>query len=136
MRSLLLFTLILLTSSFCLGQDQDTTTRTALPLRIQEEALDTTLAIWVAEPTPINLSEITKEIGKPPEKARSGTVVFRVLIDSTGAYARHQVLKTPDSLLTKHYEPYLPRIRFSPAILQGRPIPVWINIPFRFKVLH
>ncbi len=140
MRPLLLFTLILIASSFCFGQDQDTTTKTAMPLKIQEEAptktLDTlTFNPFVERPMPSNLDSVTKAIPSLPTDIGAGSVVFRVFVDSVGGYERHEIISTNNLQLPQYFEPHLPKIRFVPGMLQGRPVAYWVLIPLKYMVL-
>lgn len=92
------------------------------------------------EPRPINLDSIKQELDSlilpkivvPIPKKRFEQVIFRVLIDTSGHYVKHQLLKTTDSLLVDSVEPFLPRLIFTPGLFYGKPTPFWLNIPFRF----
>lgn len=90
------------------------------------------------EPQPVNLDDIKKRIGYPPaarEAGIEGTVVVRVLVDEKGNYVKHIVLQSPHPLLEKAVVKELPNLKFTPGIQAGKPIRVWVNIPFRFTLL-
>lgn len=89
------------------------------------------------QPSPVNLDEIRAAV-KYPQMAKDagiyGKVVFRVLIDENGRYKKHKVLKTPHPWLTEACVKHLNKIRFTPGIQAGKPIPVWVTVPFDFKI--
>ncbi len=90
------------------------------------------------EPTPVNMADIQKLIGYPQiarDAGIEGTVVVRVLVDKSGNYDRHRVINQVHPILTKAVEEHIDKLRFSPAIQGGKPIPFWVNIPFNFKLL-
>jgi protein TonB len=90
------------------------------------------------EPQPVNMDDIKKRIGYPPaarEAGIEGTVLVRVLVDEKGNYVKHIVLQSPHPLLQKAVEKELPSLKFTPGIQAGKPIRVWVNIPFRFALL-
>ncbi len=60
---------------------------------------------------------------------------MRVLVDKTGKYKKHVVLKDPHPILTKAVEKKLGKLQFTPGIQGGQPIKVWVTIPFDFKLL-
>lgn len=88
------------------------------------------------EPIPINMDEVSKCIGVPVfDPDRSSFYVFRILVDAKGNYQKHLIIKGDNSLLQTSIETCLLNLTFTPAIQEGRPIPFWINIPFRVKTL-
>ena len=62
-------------------------------------------------------------------------MIVRVLVDKTGKYKKHVVLKDPHPILTKAVEKKLNMLQFTPGIQGGQPIKVWVTIPFDFKLL-
>jgi protein TonB len=87
------------------------------------------------EPYPLNMHEIKKLIGYPQiarDAGIMGTVVVRVLVDKNGAYQRHKVIKSVHPILDQAVEAQLHKLRFEPALQGGKPIPYWVNIPFKF----
>ncbi|MEL6132883.1 MAG: TonB family protein [Bacteroidota bacterium] len=89
------------------------------------------------EPQPLNLPEVQASIGYPEEaraKGIEGTVVTRILVDSTGRYIKHIVISDPDPALTRAVSERLSALKFDPAIAGGKPINFWVNLPFRFKL--
>ncbi|MCX8113047.1 MAG: energy transducer TonB [Bacteroidia bacterium] len=104
----------------------------------KEEEPDPSAFIAVEkEPQPVNMDEIKKRIGYPPlakEAGIQGKVIVRVLVGKTGKYEKHIVLRSPHKLLTEAVEKELPNLEFSPGIQAGKPIKVWVTIPFDFQL--
>lgn len=90
------------------------------------------------EPEPINLNDLIQMIGYPPEAKASkiqGKVIIRVQIDTKGNYVKHIVIKNPHPFLTQAVESKIAFLKFEPGIQHGKPIKVWVTIPFDFKLL-
>jgi TonB family protein len=89
------------------------------------------------EPAPLNLSAVRSAIGYPAaakDAGIEGTVIARVLVNRKGAYVKHKLLGSPPESLAEAVEAKLSMLKFNPAIgSEGAPIPVWINLPFRFR---
>jgi len=97
------------------------------------------MSVVDVEPTPTNMNDVRRIIGYPPlarEADIEGKVIVRVLVTEEGSYKKHIVLKDPHPLLTKAVEDKLPEISFSPAVLEGQPVKVWVTIPFDFKLMR
>ncbi len=91
------------------------------------------------EPTPVNIDDIVSLIGYPQiarDAGIQGQVVVRVLVNKTGNYDRHRVVKSVHPILDEAVEQHLSKLKFTPAIQGGRPIKFWVNIPFNFKLLN
>ncbi len=89
------------------------------------------------QPKPVNMDEIRNLIGYPTmarEAEIEGKVTVRVLVDKSGKYKKHIVLKDPHPILTKAVEKKLNKLQFTPGIQGGNPIKVWVTIPFDFKL--
>jgi len=85
------------------------------------------------EPVPINLDEIRRRIVYPPlaeEAGIQGKVIVRVLVGKDGKYRKHVILKSPHKILTEAVEKELPNLEFTPGMLAGKPVKVWVTIPF------
>ncbi|MCS7189074.1 MAG: TonB family protein [Bacteroidia bacterium] len=110
------------------------------PVEVVEKEEDPDPMGFVAvekEPQPVNMDEIRKRIGYPPlakEAGIQGKVIVRVLVGKTGKYEKHIVLKSPHKLLTEAVEKELPNLEFTPGIQAGKPIKVWVTIPFDFQL--
>jgi periplasmic protein TonB len=90
------------------------------------------------EPTPVNLDQLKGLIGYPPmakEAEIEGKVIVRVQVDKTGHYVKHIVIKDPHPILTKAVTDKISQLSFTPGIQAGKPIKVWVTIPFDFKLL-
>lgn len=91
------------------------------------------------EPAPINLNEVTSNIGYPELLDNAGIygkVIFRIEVDEEGGYVKHEVIRSPHPELSQLIEKELPNLRFTPAILQGRPVRSTVTIPFLFCPTH
>ena len=89
------------------------------------------------EPTPLNLDFVKKLVGYPGEAKEAGikgTVVARILVDKEGNYRKHKMLKSIHPILKNTVEQHLHKLRFRPAMKDGKPIMYWVNIPFKFKL--
>lgn len=93
----------------------------------------------IEEPKPLNMGDIQRLIGYPV-KARDGgiqgNVVVRMLIDSSGKPVDNRVITQVSPVLSNQVEYYLMDLRLSPATINGKAIPFWVNIPFNFKLLN
>ena len=111
-----------------------------LPSSAQEEAypaIDAFVSVE-QEPAPVNMDEIKKLVGYPREAAEAGIqgqVVARVLVGKDGKYISHKIVNQVHSSLADAVGKHIPKLKFTPAIHEGRPIVFWVNIPFNFKIL-
>jgi protein TonB len=89
------------------------------------------------EAKPVNLSEL-KQMVEYPQMAKdagiTGRVVLRVFVNAQGQYVRHIVSKSPHPWLTAAVEQHINKLRFTPAIQNGNPVPMWVNVPFNFTL--
>jgi TonB family protein len=96
---------------------------------------------WVLlekEPVPTNLNTLKGLIGYPPKAKEAniqGKVLLRVQINEQGNYVKHIVVKDPHPYLTDAVTSKIHNIKFVPGIQKGKPIKVWVTIPFDFKLL-
>ncbi len=105
--------------------------------RATEDQKETESATLNKPPMPVNLNEVKSQFDYPKkafEAGIEGRVIFKVLIDEDGRYVKHVVVISPHSLLTKESEKHLPKLRFTPAIQKGKALPVWVSVPFDFKI--
>jgi protein TonB len=89
------------------------------------------------EPKPVNLDEIRKAIGYPKlalEAEIEGRVTLRVLIDKNGKYQRHLVTSVAHKLLVDAVVSKIPLLQMTPGIQGTKAIPVWVTVPFEFKL--
>lgn len=102
------------------------------------EVSPTTFVLLEKEPQAVNMDELKGLIGYPPmakEAEIEGKVVMRVMISPTGDYVKHIVLKDPHPILTKAVEAKISHLKMTPGIQAGKPIKVWVTLPFDFKLL-
>ncbi len=75
-----------------------------------------------------------------PELARisglGGTVIVNIWVDKRGDVKQWRVMKTDPKGLGFEEEvlKIVPKWKFTPAIQSGKPIGVWVAVPFRFKL--
>ena len=84
------------------------------------------------------MDDIKKLIGYPPmakEAEIEGKVILRVQVNKNGNYVKHIKIKDPHPLLTKAVEDQIHNLKFTPGVQAGKPIKVWVTIPFDFKLL-
>ena len=62
-----------------------------------------------------------------------GTVILEAIIDETGCVQRVQVLRSI-SLLDKAAIAAVEQWKYSPTILNGRPVPVRLTVALSFKI--
>jgi periplasmic protein TonB len=110
------------------------------PVEIQaEKEPDPTDFVAVEkEPVAVNMDELRKAVGYPPtakEMQIQGKVVFRIYVDKDGSYLKHIVMRSPHPILTNAVVDKLKLLRFTPGIQAGKPIRVWVTLPFDFKLL-
>lgn len=89
------------------------------------------------EPQAVNLDDIKGMIGYPPtarEAGIEGKVIVRVLVGKTGKYEKHILVRKAHPLLNKAVEDKINNLSFTPGIQAGKPIKVWVTIPFDFKL--
>jgi protein TonB len=89
------------------------------------------------EPMPVNMSEVAALIGYPAmakEANIEGKVTLRVKVDKNGKYAKHIVVKDPHPILTKAVTDKISNLVFTPGIQSGKPVAVWVTIPFNFEL--
>lgn len=89
------------------------------------------------EPDPVNLDDITKMIGYPPaarEAGIEGQVHIRILVGKNGKYEKHVVTRKAHPLLNNAVTSKISKLSFTPAIQSGKPIKVWVTVPFDFTL--
>jgi TonB family protein len=92
-----------------------------------------------SEPQILNLADVQQQIGYPQlakYKGIEGTVHTRVLVDSTGKFVKHMILKSPDKSLDMAVSGSIYYLKFTPALYNGKPVAYWLNIPFEFVLAN
>ncbi len=73
-----------------------------------------------------------------PEEARKqkieGTVWVKMWIDKKGNARRVEILKSDAEIFNQASIDAAMKWKFSPAMLKGEPVDVWVSIPFKFKL--
>ena len=90
------------------------------------------------EPSPTNISEVRNAIGYPEqaiEENIQGTVVIRVLVDESGNYVKHKIVKEIHPALAEAVEAQIANVKFEPATQEGNAVKYWVNLPFPFKLV-
>ncbi|MEM7370644.1 MAG: energy transducer TonB [Bacteroidota bacterium] len=87
-------------------------------------------------PQPTNFQEVFGNFQFPQWKiARDagicGTVIFRIFVNTSGQYTAHELIHSVHPLLSAPLEERIDKLRFSPAMQAGNPVPAWVSIPFR-----
>lgn len=89
------------------------------------------------KPLPLNFTEVRDSISSMRpifgESAIEGNVVLKVLVDENGNYVKHIVLKQVHPILCKAVESQVNKLRFTPALQEGKPIKFWLVLAFNFK---
>lgn len=89
------------------------------------------------QPDPVNLSDIRSRIKYPPilrDAGIEGTVFIKILVDKQGKPVKHLVVKSPHELLEEACVKEIYNLNFTPGIQAGKPIKVWVAIPFKFTL--
>ncbi|MEY3442525.1 MAG: hypothetical protein RLZZ519_806 [Bacteroidota bacterium] len=96
-----------------------------------------TFILLEKEPQAVNLDELKGLIGYPPmavEALIEGRVTLRVMVDKMGNYVKHIVLKDPHPILTRAVTEKIHLLKMTPGIQAGKPIKVWVTLPFNFEL--
>ncbi len=102
-----------------------------------DPAIDALVEVDTA-PIPTNFEQIQREVGYPREAADQGvegTVVARVLLDESGKYVKHEIVKGDHALLVSAVEAKIGMLECSPALKAGKAVRFWVSLPFNFKLL-
>ena len=88
-------------------------------------------------PKPLNLDSVQKSLEYPDvckEKLIQGKVHIKLLVDVDGLVINSIIRKSPDTLISTEVINKTKFLRFLPGINNGKPVRVWVNIPFDFKL--
>jgi TonB family protein len=81
---------------------------------------------------------VTRADPKYPDAALKakiqGTVYIKALVDINGAVAKAEVIKSDAKELNAAALDAAKRFVFKAAVSNGKPVEVWVTIPFRFKL--
>jgi TonB family protein len=83
---------------------------------------------------------VLRPVPEYPELAKrinqEGTVIVKVLINKEGKVQKAILAKTSDEMFTQAALEAAKKWVFTPALMNGQPVPVWIAIPFRFRLVN
>ena len=88
------------------------------------------------EPRPVNLDQVQNCIDLPTGKFSypyTDHLTFQILVNKKGNYVTHKLIQGKRNRHAKSIENCLSQLKFVPAILHGRPVDCWVNIPFRLE---
>ncbi|MEZ4847844.1 MAG: hypothetical protein R3B93_04290 [Bacteroidia bacterium] len=88
------------------------------------------------EPRPVNLDQVQNCIDLPAGKFShpyTDHLTFQILVNKNGNYITHKLIRGKRNRHAKSIENCLSQLKFVPAILHGRPVDCWVNIPFRVE---
>lgn len=68
------------------------------------------------------------------DKKHEGEVWLKLWVGETGTVVEANVLKSDDEIFNKSAIEAGMRWKFKPAIVNGKPVAVWVSVPFRFKL--
>jgi len=81
---------------------------------------------------------ISRVVPEYPDVARrigmEGSVVVQVLLDKNGKVKKAQIAKASDDVFIESALAAAQKWVFTPALMQGKPVTVWVSIPFRFRL--
>jgi TonB family protein len=89
------------------------------------------------EPDPLNYPKVASMIEYPKAAYNyliEGKVLARILVDTSGHYRKHVILKSPHPALEEAVAVKLPELRFKPAEYAGQKRTAWVTLPFEFKI--
>ncbi|MEX1185338.1 MAG: TonB family protein [Gemmatimonadaceae bacterium] len=83
----------------------------------------------------------TVQVPYPEALRRSrvgGEVVAQFVVNTLGLpeASSFKVLRSSNELFTAAVRAHLPRMRFTPAVVQGRPVRQLVQMPFQFNIVH
>lgn len=115
----------------------DTIEETTLDVTKIEEAPDTDLPsiYFVAEKQPLPIKQVAPEYPDFVKKMNvEGTVWLQCVVDKNGNVGKIDVLKSVLPQLDDEAKKALKKWKFQPAESGGKPVAVWVKLPFEFKL--
>ncbi|MEO0468529.1 MAG: TonB family protein [Bacteroidota bacterium] len=89
------------------------------------------------DPIPLNMSEVSADIGYPKlarDSGIEGEVLIRLLLDEDGKYIRHRVIQSSHPILAQAVEIHINKLYFIPGREHNTPCKYWLNVPFNFHL--
>jgi TonB family protein len=65
-----------------------------------------------------------------------GDVLVKVRVNARGDVVNARVIRTDDDIFNEAALTAARQWKFTPAVLKGEPVAVWVSIPFRFRLKH
>jgi protein TonB len=88
--------------------------------------------IW---PTPVSIPKPEyPELGIKIDL--EGSVIVKALLDKEGRVKKTILVKSSHEMFSQPALDAAQKCVFTPAIMNGNPVPVWVSIPFKFKLTH
>lgn len=87
---------------------------------------------------PLNMRAVKNAIGYPQvarDKGIEGMVVLRILVDKKGNIQDYKTIVAESPLLEEAVIAHIAELQFKPGRTDGKPIAMWVNIPFNFKLV-
>lgn len=91
------------------------------------------------EPKPINIEKIKRSVSYPViarNRGIQGQVNMRVLVNEEGEIIEYKIINQVHPFLASDVEAYILDLTFTPALIDGKPIMFWVNIPFNFTIMN
>jgi len=83
-----------------------------------------------AEKPPVDMKAVDVE----PKPGQEGTVWVKVWVTAKGEPKDVEVLKSENPVFNQAALDAAKEYRFTPAEIKGKPVAVWVTIPFKFKL--
>lgn len=96
------------------------------------------MAVLEKAPQALNLDSIKRKVGFPPKaywERIQGRVILRLRINENGETTHCVILKDPHEILTAAVLKHIFQLRWTPAMLNGKKVACWENVPFEFMIL-
>lgn len=90
------------------------------------------------EPRALNMEEVRKAISYPKAAADAnieGQVIARILVSRSGRIIRYEIWGEADPILDEAVRNKVHMLKFSKAVVNGRAVPCWVDVPFNFRLI-
>jgi protein TonB len=104
---------------------------------VEEDPDPNKFILLEVKPSPTNLDAIKKRLVYPTlcrEAGIEGKVYVRMLVNKNGRVEKTMIQKSPHPLLSEECLRHIDSLQFNPGIQGGKPVKVWISIPFEFQL--
>ena len=90
--------------------------------------------ICVERPPEVVMTSVPEYPDLAKRIALEGSATVNVLVDKEGKVKKALLMKSTDDLFTQAALEAAKKWAFTPAIMNGKPVLVWVSIPFRFRL--